>query len=56
MCVFTGAVEEAAGMDFYDDPTTRIGWAIGERSATMLILRQGDARLSTSATSAGRII
>jgi len=54
--VFTSAVEDAARLDFYDDPATRPGWEISQRGATMLVLRQGDARLSVSATSTGRII
>lgn len=53
--VFGGKVTDASVLDFYDDPATRPGWEIGERGATMLILRRDGARLSISASS-GRII
>jgi hypothetical protein len=53
--VFGGRVTDASALDFYDDPATRPGWEIGERGATMLILRRDGARLSISA-SGGRII
>ena len=53
--VFSSKDATPAALDFYDDPATRPGWEIGERGATMLILRRDGARLSISA-SGGRII
>ncbi len=54
--VFAGDVSSGEALGFYDDPDTRPGWELTERGATMIVLRRGEARLSVSATRAGRII
>ncbi len=54
--VFAGDVSSREALSYYDDPDTRPGWELSERGVTMIVLRRGEARLSVSATSAGRII
>ena len=53
--VWVFATDPAGGpaLEWYDDPATRTGWTIAERSAGTLILVRDEARLSIATSGTG---
>ena len=54
--VFRASMNDAAILDFYDDPTTRAGWELAEHGALLRVLRRGTSVMTVVVGSAGHII
>ena len=54
--VVAASVDDAAILDFYDDPTMRPGWELAERGALLRVLRRDTTEMTVVVGSAGHII